>query len=113
VQVPPWAQQAPVGWEHGFGVQVVPAPCHVLGLTQFVCVVEVQVPAWAQQAPAGCGQGFGVQVVFAPCQVLGEAQAACVVTVQVPTTAQQEPTDCRVSVIIPKSRGSQLTPLQL
>jgi hypothetical protein len=76
------------GWvEHGFGVQLVPAPCQVLGETQAACVVTVQVPGVAQQAPAG-GHGFGVQM---PAIVQVPWQFDCVVTTQVPFARQQEP----------------------
>ena len=79
--------------EHGFGVQVVPEPRHVLGDKQAACVATVQVPTVAQQAPVvgGCGHRFGVQDVPAPRQSLGNTHATAVVTVQLPVGAQQAP----------------------
>ena len=62
--VPSAWQQAPVGCGQGFGVQVVPPPCHMP--VQFACVTSVHEPFEKQQAPVGCGQGFGVQVVPPP-----------------------------------------------
>ena len=61
---------------HGFGVQIVPAPCHMLGEMQATWAVTVQLPLAAQQAAVGWVQGLGVQVVPEPCHVLGDAQAA-------------------------------------
>jgi hypothetical protein len=62
--VPSAWQQAPVGCGQGFGVQVVPPPCHVP--EQFARSVTVHEPSVEQQAPLGAGQGFGEQVVPFP-----------------------------------------------
>jgi hypothetical protein len=86
VQVPSSAQQEPVGWAQGFGVQtppVVQVPEHV------ACVVTVQVPAAAQQAPVGWVHGFGEHVGHSTCQVLGGEQLSRTVTVQEPVSRLQ------------------------
>ena len=53
LQPPARSQQAPVGCGHGFGEQIVDAPCQTLGSSHAASVVTVHAPDVEQHAPVG------------------------------------------------------------
>jgi hypothetical protein len=98
-QLPEGGQHAPVGCEHGLGVQVVPAPCQVWMESQATCVATVQTPAWVQHAPVGITGGVGSSFPQ-------PTKTIAISTIRIPSLPIVEPPSCHLS-----SRGRSGSPI--